>query len=547
MLTVQPLLQHINPSTFLVDYLRAKGIQRLPEYLHPNEDNFDKPRLYPNIEQAVDCFHKHVQANSKFGVLADSDFDGQASASMMVNFLTRLGFEVDKSIVYFMHTAKQHGLRPSPEENIVQQVLDSDVNLLFIPDAGSNDTKECSELRSHGIDIIILDHHEITVDNPYAIVVNHHLGQGLNTDLPGAGVTLKFIERYCKKFDEECPYYIDLVASAIISDVCNLSSLENRAYVNEGLNIDTVQNPMLKLMFEKSCRKGVNPEGLAWGANPLVNSLCRGESYKDKLTFFRAMALGENTTEGLKVANRAHRNQTKAVKEIMEKIEPTIDNSHKAIVAFTDAEDKNYTGLVANKIMSAYGKPVVLLREASSTTWSGSIRSMIPLASKINESKLASCQGHEVACGVFLKKSNLNRFINWLDTLDLSATPAVPVTAVLSPKEVTIQLSELIDDWKILWGAGVEKPQFAMDIVINSNEVNVYEKRTTTIKANYKGLDFLLFFAKDKEVEAFKNGGKCRVIFDIGLNEWNGVKTPQCIIDRYEFIEEKEDNWEDAF
>ena len=78
--------------------------------------------------------------------------------------------------------------------------------------------------------------------------------------------------------------------------------------------------------------------------------------------------------------------------------------------------------------------------------------------------------------------------------------------------------------------------------------MNIYEKKTTTIKAFYKGLDFLLFFAKDKDVKAFCIGGKFRAIFEIGVNEWNGVKKAQCIISKYdEIVEDEDDDWRNSF
>ena len=446
----------------------------------------------------------------------------------------------------FYHVGKQHGLRPSKEENIVEQVIEKGIDLLIIPDASSNDVKECKELHDNGVEVLILDHHEITTPNPYAVIVNHHLGEGLNTALSGTGVVAKFVQAYCMHYMLPASYYNDLVAASIISDVCDLSSLENRAYVADGLTHLT--HPTLKLMTEKLCNKGVNPEGLAWGTNPPINALTRGDNFEDKVKFFEAMVGLEEPKVALTVARRAHRIQTEEVKRIMAEVDTNIDNSHKVIIAYCDPKDKNYTGLVANKLMSKYGKPIILLRQATTTTWSGSIRSTIDLASKINKTGLATCQGHEQACGILVKKSNLSKLRQFLDTLDLSTTPSIPVTASILPKQITPTLCRICEDNKILWGHGLPAPTWHIKGRIDPNSIQFFEKRTTTIKFTIDGVAFLKFMASEVDVETFKSSPKnIEMVVTLGTNEWNGVVSCQGIVDRYEVVEDNEENWEDVF
>lgn len=553
---VTSLLSHINPSTFLEDYLEANGIEDVDSYLRPHEGCFDSCWDYPNMELAVRLLNVHVENNNTIGILADCDGDGQYSATIMYSFLKSLGI----TPIMFFHVGKEHGLRKSPngDEDIVAQVIEKGIHLLIIPDASSNDAKECKQLRDYplGVDVLILDHHEITVDNPYAVIVNHHLGAGLNTALSGTGVTAKFVEAYCERYNLPKPYYNDLVAASIISDVCDLRSLENRAYVEDGLNHLT--HPTLKLMTEKLCRKGVNPEGLAWGTNPPINALSRGQNFEDKVTFFEAMVGNEKPEKALTVARRAHKIQTEETKRIMAEVEHSIDNSNKIIVAFTEPSNKNYIGLVANKIMSQYGKPVLLLREADTTTWSGSIRSPIPLASRINETKLAKCQGHEEACGIVIKKANLKKLLKWSQGLELSVEPDIHVTASLLPSEVNVRLCEICKDNKIMWGNGLPQPTFHFAVDLVPSSIQIFEKSTTTIKFTAQGMDFLKFMATKEEAEAFKtiikNNKKVKieVVATLETNEWMGKVTPQAIISLYEIhgndeVNVTDDSWENYF
>ena len=184
---VTTLLSKINSATFLNDYLEANSIDDVESYLHPHAGCFDYCWGYPNMLEAVNLLGGAVYHHYKIGILADSDADGQYSATIMYLFLKELGV----TPVMFYHVGKQHGLRPSKEENIVEQVIEKGIDLLIIPDASSNDVKECKELHDNGVEVLILDHHEITTPNPYAVIVNHHLGEGLNTALSGTGVVAK--------------------------------------------------------------------------------------------------------------------------------------------------------------------------------------------------------------------------------------------------------------------------------------------------------------------------------------------------------------------
>ena len=224
---VKPLLQSIDTSTFLQDYLQASGIQDVERYLSPDDGAFDSPWLYPNMQEGVERLHNAISCGEQIGILQDVDSDGVMSATIAYDFLKKQGIQP----IVFWHTGKQHGIGPSKDEDMLQQIIDSGITLLWIPDAGSGDVSSCKELKQLGIDTIITDHH-LAKDNPYAIVINCHFGEGLNSNLTGAGVTDKFIEGYCEKYGIERPDYSDLVAFSLISDVADLTSLENRAYIN---------------------------------------------------------------------------------------------------------------------------------------------------------------------------------------------------------------------------------------------------------------------------------------------------------------------------
>lgn len=547
---VKPLLQSINPSTFLEDYLTACGVKDANEYLNAGLAVMDSPWDYPNMKEGVERLKKAIDDEEKIGILIDCDVDGQFSAALIVKFLLRF----TNNLAYFFHVGKGHGLVQNKEEDIPQQVLNSGVSLLIAPDSSTNDASQCQWLKSNGIDVIICDHHEITVPNPYAIIINHHLGEGLNTALSGTGVTHKLTISCAESWGIDLgDLYYDLVATSIISDVCNLTTLENRAYIKYGF--EHITDPMLELMFTKFNRKGNNPIGVSWGTAPPINSLCRGDNQQAKIDFFMALVGKEDVDKGVSVARKAHNEQTKIVKTIYQEIEPDLDQSHKVVIGYTTEEYKGYTGLIANKITGNFGKPALVLRELNPTTWSGSLRSPVDIADKINESKLAKCQGHLAACGIFLKKSSLNRLIKWFDALPLDTNPERQVTAILKPSQVTLPLCHACSDDMVLWGSSdgnkIVQPKFYLEFETSPSEVQVFVKKTTTAKIIKGDVSFLKFQCDDETASLLQHD-RCKVsmIVTLGVNEWNGVENPQATIENWEIseVENKiEESWEDLF
>lgn len=225
---VKPLLQSINSSNFLSQYLQALGIQDVERYLNPDDGVFDSPWDYPNMKEGVERLHTAISCGEQIGILQDVDSDGVMSATIAYDFLKKQGIQP----IVFWHTGKQHGIGPSKDEDMLQQIIDSGITLLWIPDAGSGDVEQCKELKEYGIDVVITDHH-LAINNPYAIVVNCHFGENINTNLTGAGVTDKLVAGYCEKYNIEKPDYSDLVAFSLVSDVADFASIENRGYMEK--------------------------------------------------------------------------------------------------------------------------------------------------------------------------------------------------------------------------------------------------------------------------------------------------------------------------
>ena len=232
LLKVKPLLSKINTDTFIEDYLTACKVEDVGEYLNPTGLYVDEPSLYVNMDKACSMVKHHIGEGNKISILCDEDCDGECSTAIIYTFLKSLGANIK---VFFHNISKAHGLTKTSKDTVIDDIIAWEPSLLIIPDA-STDEYCCKELQQHGCDVIFLDHHNYDFSsNPYAVIVNCLQQPNTNQSASGSLVTAKFCQRYAELYEVKCPDYTDLVAMSLVSDVMDLSSMENRQYISDWL------------------------------------------------------------------------------------------------------------------------------------------------------------------------------------------------------------------------------------------------------------------------------------------------------------------------
>jgi single-stranded-DNA-specific exonuclease len=94
-------------------------------------------------------------------VIVDADADGFTSAAIFLNYMYDLYCyygnkeEAITQLRYVLHSGKQHGL-----EDVIDQVIDMNIGLIVIPDAGTNDIEQMQRLIDTGRTVLCMDHHE---------------------------------------------------------------------------------------------------------------------------------------------------------------------------------------------------------------------------------------------------------------------------------------------------------------------------------------------------------------------------------------------------
>ena len=309
-------------------------------------------------------------------------------------------------------------------------------------------------------------------------------------------------------------------------------------------------NEFLTYMVEKLGKgKPPSPTNIAWNVAPKINAVFRNGTQDDCRILLDGLLGDVDKDDCLKLATRCHNKQTREVKALFDTAIDNLNIYKNCVVVMIDNEYKEYTGLLANKLMSKYNKTAFVFRKLDPCTLSGSYRSPVDIIDLLNDSGLIKAQGHGCAAGCFLKVSNAKRFVKWFDEQQIDMAGVIEVAANIEPSQITHTLCQICVQNEGMFGQGCPKPLF--HCTLTSPQIYVYRNRSTTVKLVQDGIEFIKFFVSNEEASQFESaqGKSIEVVVSLGLNEYNGQIKPQAIIERYEIIDKKENeiDWSEYF
>lgn len=211
------LIAPVSQPSAVIQILLNRGIDnnKVKDYILVSDEDINPPEAFgeERLKKAVQMVAQNIKNNSKTIIIVDPDVDGNTSSALLLNYLYDLFPDWTKNIKVYFHTGKQHGLGDCKD-----YILENEYQFVLCPDAGSNDTDVCKELSKKGIEVLILDHHDLdknTQFNEYALIINNQDGYSdyPNKALSGVGVVWQFCRYFDKivqtKFAND---YLDLVA-----------------------------------------------------------------------------------------------------------------------------------------------------------------------------------------------------------------------------------------------------------------------------------------------------------------------------------------------
>lgn len=544
----------------LESYLKKCNIKDIKEFCSPSGKYLDNCFLYEDIKSAVaEVKYLLNYSNSTIVIVQDADLDGICSTVILYQYLSNLN--PNWNIRILIHKGKERGLS---DEDVMNDIILLHPDLVFVPDAGTNDKIQAEELCKADIGLVVIDHHNYDTPIEKGILINNqNPNYKVQRDGSGTLVTHKFLQAMDIEFNLNwSSFCIDLVALSLISDSMNMNNMENRTYYHYGLEtIDCVQNEFLRqCMFKFIGDKEYTQRDIAFKIVPKFNSIVRSKDQILKQRLIYAFLGQDNIEEVLDLCAEAHKNQIETVNNIIEanvgKIKEITDNN--LIILSCDDMPRSYSGLIAGKVMNMCDNKPTIVGKIIDGEFIGSLRSPIPLQEDLDKNELIEwCHGHAESAGICIKETNIDNIVEYYNGLNLSYSPQIDVLKSYSINDIP---NYLFDEFGakigVIWGKGLEQPKFHITLEYNPIDFTIMGKSKTTLKLKQNGIDIMWFFTDKKKKEKLKigyinEGGdfienpfvdtiyKLEIIGTLGINVWNNRTTNQIIVEDFEVKEKK--------
>ena len=560
------LASDVGVSPFAAQLLINRGIQTAAEarsYLYPSLDGLHSPFKLAGMDKAIERIHKAISRGEKICVYGDYDTDGTTATALLLNTFRQMDVLVD----YYIPNrfGEGYGLSEDTVEKIHQK---NDAKLLITVDCGITAVKEIALANKLGLDVIVTDHHQPEAEQPpaYALISPKISGNEYPyTELAGVGLAFKLAQGLVddKAFLESL---LDLVALGTVADIAPLTG-ENRILSRLGLaELDKRERPGVHALCEVAEHKIDTPldgNAISFKLGPRINAAGRMGTAHKVVELFTTDSedVATRIASELNQANQKRQELGKQIQdEALKIIEKEIDDDTVGIVVASDKwgkKAKGVVGIVAARLKETFYKPTVVLAiDGDEATGSGRCIEGMNLADSFVACTelLVKHGGHQAAAGLTLKTKNIPKFRNAFNKY----TSEHLTEEALQPKldlEFETRLSLLtLETLKELeqfepFGKNNPVPYFGTRRVkVNGvptqmgkekNHLRMFVSDGTVKRC---AIDWR---AGDKLITFRHPNMSLNIAFSPQINEWQGTRSVQLILEDWEIHPEGRDmNWD---
>lgn len=442
-------------------------------FLRPRLSELSDPFEIAEMDQAVLRIFSAVDQGEHVCIYGDYDVDGVTSVALLRAILTAYGLNVS----YFIpiRSREGYGLSEAGMERCLNECSHRP-DLIITVDCGTSSVHEVNLLKEKGIDVIILDHHEMGVQGrPAAIAV---VNPKVEEDSPytyfcSAGVVFKLAHALLKKRrldDFDLKEYLDMVAVATVADIVPLVD-ENRLLVRHGLaRLPSSAHVGLRMLAEVAgLTSSLSAMNVGFRIGPRINAAGRMDSPLTALE----LLLSSSTNQARELArllddyNRQRQEEEESIRtEAVSMLQEVFDRDRDHVIVLGSRSwHPGVVGIVASQLMRRYHKPAFVIAFDSSGLGKGSGRSIpgVSLVQAIQHCSdhIVSGGGHEMAAGLVIREEQIEGFRRAFDTYVSETTTREQRTPVLfideevSFGELTL---ELLDSYELLEPFGNSNP-----------------------------------------------------------------------------------------
>lgn len=565
---------HISPRVAsLIRNRDVIGDDAIEKYLNGTIADLYDGMLMKDMDKAVAVLGEKIKENAKIRIIGDYDIDGIQSTYILLEGFRMLGADVDSDIPDRMKDG--YGLN----RNLIDRALEADVDTIITCDNGIAAAEEIAYAKSMGMTIVVTDHHEV----PYT-----EIGAGRRYILPeadavvdpkqedctypfkglcGAAVAYKLVEALMEamgKDAEDADYLMENVAIATIGDDMDLVD-ENRIFVKQGLDmLKRTENLGLKALM--GCT-GVNvdklsPYHIGFVIGPCMNASGRLDTAKRALELLEAKKVAEADllAGDLKALNDSRKDMTaQAVEEAFIQVENSELKDADVLVVYLPECHESLAGIVAGRIREKYYRPVfVLTKGAEGLKGSGRSIETWHMYEGLNRVKhlLSKFGGHKMAAGLSMPEENLEQFRKEINEKS-GITPEDLNEKIAIDMQLPFECvnEKFIGELAVLepFGKGNARPVFA-ERQVQVESARILGKNKNVLKLQVKDLhgtrmDAMYFgdvntfveYVREKfgdiACECLLRGHGHGIVMAFtyypDINEYQGVRTPQIVIQNY--------------
>ncbi len=569
------LAEHPELPTIAARLLWNRGLrteEKIDEFLNPDYlDDVHDPFLFNDMEKAVEIINDCIQNNKRIVVHGDYDADGVCAAAIIITTLKKLG--ATNVGVFIPHRETDgYGLN----KKTVAFLKDEQTHLIITCDCGISNTEEIVLAKELHMQVIITDHHAMPKVFPPADATIHPLVPGEkypDKSLSGGGVAFKLAQGLLKKHHEKHElldggesheafekWLLDMVAISTVADMVPLIG-ESRTLVRYGLTVlNKTRNLGLRqllvnagLIDENGKSKRVfDTETISYQIAPRINAAGR----MDHANVSFALLMAATKEEASDLAAKLQKNNTdrqKLTEQLLGQARAQIKETKQEDNPIILIEGQNWSagilGLVAGKIKEEFFKPTIVMGISSGGVV-GSGRSvpgfnLIASLQSIPEF-FNKFGGHPQACGFSLKDAaELPKFREAMlekakyGTKDLDLTPQLKIDIEVNLEDVNWKLYDILQKFEP-FGMGNAEPLYAATgltvmgvepVGKDSKHLRLLVKHNSHVVRKTIAFGFGDAVKHPSNWSALKPGDKIDLAFSVGVNEWNGNRELQLMVD----------------
>jgi len=440
----QPLLtgqlaSQLKLSCLFAQCLVNRGLSEpaaIESFLHPRLKDLADPFRLPNMSAAVERLLHARAAGEALVIFGDYDVDGVTSTTLLTEVLGALGWSVSAYLPHRMDEG--YGLSQDGVESCLKKFP---TRLMLAVDCGSTAVETIAWLKERGVDVIVVDHHQISSPPPGAVALVNPQLAGLNarpatgyTELCSVGLAFKLAHALIKRGREtgipgaaefDLRPLLDLVALGTISDLVPLVG-ENRILVAAGLErLNRTRRPgLVALKHVAQCPPTLGTYEVGFQLGPRLNAAGRLETAEESLR----LLLARDGSEAMPIAQRLdsqNRERQRIERGIMEEVAGAVRARFNPKTDFVIVEGQSLwhigvVGIVASRVLQEFYRPTIIVG-GDGNQWRGSGRSIagFDLAAALRECDdlLIRHGGHAMAAGITIHPDQLDAFRSRLNDL----------------------------------------------------------------------------------------------------------------------------------